>query len=157
MRAADWQRLRVSRGHGECRAVFGGRRPRERAALLGCCTGAHAAALPLALSQAALGAEGLQLAALFCLFNSITGTPSSTSICLTEAFSPAAQAKPVSLAEISFICYPWARNGPMLRSVGGFLPFFRNGGRRLSRKIRAHGRRCLQVRLCPLQTTQILP
>ena len=78
VRAADWRRLGVIRGHGERRAVFGGRRPRERAALLGCCTGAHAAALPLALSQAALGAEGLQLAALFCLFNSIAGTPSST-------------------------------------------------------------------------------
>ena len=55
------------------RLVFRRRKPRERAVLLGCTIGSTAQALPLAFSQAALGAVGLQCALLLSIVNSIAG------------------------------------------------------------------------------------
>lgn len=67
--------------------VFAKRRPRERAALLGTCVGYEAAALPLALSQAVFGLQGLQLAALFGLFNCISAR--FVAYCLFGSAGPA--------------------------------------------------------------------
>jgi hypothetical protein len=84
--------------------VFAKRRPRERAALLGTCVGYEAAALPLALSQAVFGLQGLQLAALFGLFNCISGstTPSaSLHVCLSVCLSATSVYHPGSLFRLS--------------------------------------------------------